>query len=51
MGIRFNETPDSGECISCMKCMSQACKFDAISLDIAGYSFSRDIVRPEKKTA
>jgi len=50
MGINFNETPDSGECISCLKCMTQACKFDAISLEMAGYSFARDIVPQKKKT-
>lgn len=51
MGIHFNETPDSGECISCLKCMTQACKFDAISLEIAGYSFAREIAPQTKKNA
>jgi len=50
MGIRFNETPDSGECISCMKCMSQACTFGAISVEIAGYSLGEN-VQPKQKTA
>lgn len=50
MGIRFNETPDSGECISCMKCMSKACKYGAISVEIAGYSLA-DNVQPKQKTA
>ncbi|NOQ45418.1 MAG: 4Fe-4S binding protein [Desulfobulbaceae bacterium] len=35
--IRFNETPDSGECVNCMKCMTEACSFGAIYVDLAGY--------------
>lgn len=35
--IRYNETPDSGECVNCMRCMTEACKFGAISLEMAGY--------------
>lgn len=38
--IRFNETPGSGECINCMKCMTDACTFDAISITVAGYRIS-----------
>ncbi len=49
MEIRFNETPDSGECISCMKCMTQACKYDAISLEIGGYSLPHRILTSGKK--
>jgi polyferredoxin len=36
MGVKFNESPENAECISCLKCMNEACKFDAISLEIAG---------------
>lgn len=36
MGVKFDESPEDGECISCLACMSQACKFDAISLEIGG---------------
>lgn len=36
MGVKFNESPEDTECISCLACMSKACKFDAISLEIAG---------------
>jgi polyferredoxin len=39
MGVKFNESPEDAECISCLKCMNQACKFDAISLEIAGIPF------------
>ena len=36
MGVKFNESPENAECISCLACMNEACKFDAISLEIAG---------------
>jgi len=36
MGVKFNESPDDGECISCLACMNKACKFDAITLEIGG---------------
>lgn len=38
MGINFNETPYSPECISCLRCMTQACNYGAISVEVAGYS-------------
>lgn len=50
MGIHFDEQPDSGECISCLKCMNQACRYGAISLEIAGYSFARDIAPKQVNT-
>jgi ferredoxin-type protein NapH len=37
VGIKFNETPDSGECVNCMRCMTEACAFDAISIEVAGF--------------
>ena len=36
MGVKFNESPNDAECITCMACMEQACKFDAISLEVGG---------------
>jgi polyferredoxin len=36
MGVKFNESPEDAECISCLACMNRACKFDAISLEIGG---------------
>lgn len=36
MGVKFNESPDDAECISCLACMNRACKFEAISLEIGG---------------
>lgn len=35
-GVKFDENPDDMECISCLACMTTACKFDAISLEIGG---------------
>jgi len=35
MGVRFNESPDDMECISCLAC-SNACKFNAINLEVGG---------------
>ncbi len=35
--IHFNETPNSPECINCLKCMTEACTFKAISVDFAGF--------------
>lgn len=49
MEINFDETPYSAECISCMRCMTKACKYGAISLDIAGFSTFDDIL-PARKT-
>ncbi len=36
MGVKFNESPDDLECISCLACMNKACNYDAISMEIAG---------------
>ncbi|MDH3359325.1 MAG: 4Fe-4S binding protein [Desulfobulbaceae bacterium] len=36
MGVKFNESPDHTECITCLACMHRACKFDAISIEICG---------------
>ena len=36
MGVKFNESPDDPECITCLACMDKACEFDAISLEIGG---------------
>ncbi|HEB50275.1 MAG TPA: 4Fe-4S binding protein [Desulfobulbus sp.] len=35
--IRINETPGSSECINCLRCLSEACRFDALSLEVAGF--------------
>ena len=36
MGVKFDESPEDAECISCLACMSKACQYDAIELEIAG---------------
>ncbi len=45
--IRFNEMPGNSECINCLRCMSDACGFDAIQLTVAGYRIGGR--RPQKK--
>lgn len=35
MGVKFDESPDDMECISCLAC-TKACGFNAISLEIGG---------------
>ncbi len=35
MGVRFDESPDDMECISCLAC-SKACSFNAITLEVGG---------------
>ncbi|MGM0682201.1 MAG: 4Fe-4S binding protein [Thermodesulfobacteriota bacterium] len=35
MGVKFNESPDDGECITCLKCM-KACRYGAINLSMGG---------------
>ena len=49
MGINFNETPHSGECISCLKCMTQACNYGAISVEVAGYPLRDDTLPLKQK--
>ncbi len=48
MGVRFNESPEDMECISCLAC-SKACNFDAISLEIGGVPVTNQPrCRPQK---
>ena len=35
MGVKFNESPEDMECISCLSC-TKACRFGAIELEIGG---------------
>jgi len=39
MGVRFNESPDDMDCISCLAC-SKACTFNAINLEVGGVSLT-----------
>ena len=49
--IKFNEQPDNCECVNCMRCMTEACTFDAISVEVAGYPmFGGDLGKTKKKT-
>ena len=41
MGVKFDESPEDAECISCLACMSKACQYDAIELEIAGLPLGR----------
>lgn len=36
--IHVDDTPNSSECIRCLRCCTEACRFDALSLDMAGYT-------------
>ncbi|MCL2457283.1 MAG: 4Fe-4S binding protein [Desulfobulbus sp.] len=37
--IRVDQSPNSGECIRCLRCCIEACQFDALSVEIAGYAW------------
>jgi hypothetical protein len=37
---------NSAECILCMRCMTEACRFEAISLQCAGLPFSLSPKKP-----
>ncbi len=36
MGVKFNESPDDADCIGCLKCMNEACRYGAITLSVGG---------------
>jgi polyferredoxin len=40
MGVNFDESPEDQDCITCMKCMTEACRFDAIYLEVGGMPVS-----------
>ncbi len=48
--IKFNETPDSSECVNCLRCMTEACHFDAISVEVGGYSMFGQNMSQKRKT-
>jgi ferredoxin-type protein NapH len=43
MNIQFNKDMQSSECIYCLRCMTTACKFDAISIQCAGIPVTRPV--------
>ena len=49
MGVKFNESPDDGECISCLACMNKACTFNAITLEIGGIPLGMRENTPSQK--
>lgn len=36
MGVKFYEDPNNYDCIRCLKCLQESCRFGAISYEIAG---------------
>ncbi len=49
MGIQFNKSEGSKECIMCMRCMNEACNFGAIQLSFANrplYSNNKMLQKP-----
>ncbi len=40
MGVKFNQSPDDAECITCLACMDKACEAGAIYLEIGGVPVS-----------
>jgi ferredoxin len=53
MGVKFDESPDDMDCITCMKCMTKACRFDAIYLEVGGIPLraGRTLARPNPAPA
>lgn len=49
MGVRFNESPDDMECITCLAC-TKACQVNAISLEIGGIPLSNQVPYRPRKT-
>ncbi len=49
MGVRFNESPDDLECISCLAC-TKACKPNAINLEFGGVPITGTPKKPETKS-
>ncbi len=37
MGVKFYESQNDTECIRCLRCMNESCKFGAISFEIEGF--------------
>jgi polyferredoxin len=50
MDIQFNRNVNSNECIYCLRCMTEACRFNAISIQIAGLPLSRPLKKAKDHT-
>jgi len=48
MGVKFNESPDDVECITCLSCMNKACAFNAISVEIAGIPLTTELRKRDR---
>jgi len=46
--IRVDRSPNSGECIRCLRCCTEACQFDALAVEIAGHVWQARPVPPEQ---
>ena len=46
MGIAVFTTPNSSECIRCLRCSSESCRFDALHLEVGGWPVRRTGVQP-----
>lgn len=49
MDLQFNKTKNSPECILCLRCMTSACKHDAISIHFAGLPLLSHTKAPSNK--
>lgn len=47
MGVKFNESPDDAECITCLACMNRACRYDAIRIEVGGLPICLPSEHPE----
>ena len=43
MGVKFYESPNDTDCIRCLKCLQESCRFDAISWEMAALPASKPI--------
>jgi ferredoxin-type protein NapH len=48
MGIAVFTTPNSSECIRCLRCCSESCRFDALHLEIGGWPVRRAGAQPNR---
>ena len=47
MGVKFNESPDDAECITCLACMNKGCRYDAITIEVGGLPICLPSEKPE----
>ncbi len=49
MGLQFNKSVGSTECIMCMRCLRESCEFGAIQLTCGNFSLTANMRPPGKK--